>query len=393
MAPITTVAVVAVNSSGDSSIWNERTATPTYRGQNGQVLEAEYETLLNGIKKKHSDQSKIAADTICSLFASSDLAARGICLRSKEGKIVSLVTIETKSYLYYRQYASELVNRLRSWNRETRSLCQMSFSAGISSPGNVSEFVKLYQEADQALSLRLHEGSGSIQVYTKTAELSDKTIVGLLKNAEFILQLSRGDVVSAAMMVNNEFERMKNEREYSRKSVAVYSRNLLHFFTVTNRNVPTDRIEQIQSKIEFIEGNADYLSIEEFREIVVSVFEETGMQFSKDLSPLMIRTDEFIRKNFTRELTVEMLSEQVGKTPNYFSHLFKREFGISFKEYVTRLRIAKAKELILNTNDLIYEISEKVGFSDYTYFTQVFKKMEGHPPAILRRNNSGIPSE
>ncbi|MFD0695938.1 response regulator [Paenibacillus sp. GCM10027628] len=348
---------------------------------------------FDGDWKKHSDQSKIAADTICNLFASSDLATRGICLRSKEVKMVFLVTIDTNSYLYYRQYASELVNRLRSWNRETRSQCRMSFSAGISSPGNISEFVKLYQEANQALSMRLYIGSGSIQVYNKSAELSDKTIVGLLENAEFMLKLSRGDITSAVTMVENEFERMKKEREYSRKSVAAYSRNLLHFLTVANRNVPADRIEQIQSKIEFIEVNADFLTIEDFREIVVSVFEETGKHFSKDLSPLMIRADEFIRKNFTRELTVEMLSEYVGKTPNYFSHLFKREFGISFKEYVTRLRIVKAKELILNTNDLIYEISGKVGFSDYTYFTQVFKKVEGYPPAVLRKNNSGIAFE
>ncbi len=342
---------------------------------------------IDGDWKKNSDTAKIAADTICRLFAASDLASRGICLRSKEAKLVFLVTIETKSYLYYRQFASELTNRLRSWNRETRSVCQLSFSSGISSPGSVAEFVKLYQEANQALSMRLYEGSGSIQVYNNTAELSDKTIVGLLENAEFILQLSQGDFASATGMVNNEFECMKKEREYSRKSVAAYTRNLLHFFTVTNRIVPADRIEQIQSKIAFIEGNADYLSIEEFREIVVSVFEETLTRLTKDLSPVMLRTDEFIRKNFTRELTVEMLSEQVGKTPNYFSHLFKREFGVSFKEYVTRLRISKAKELILHTNDLIYEISGKVGFSDYTYFTQVFKKMEGYPPAALRKNN------
>jgi two-component system, response regulator YesN len=128
--------------------------------------------------------------------------------------------------------------------------------------------------------------------------------------------------------------------------------------------------------------------INEFRKIVVHVVEEIGKRLSKDLSPAMIRAEEFIRKNYTCDLTVVMVTEHVGKTPNYFSHLLKREFGISFKEYVTRLRIDKAKELILQTNELIYEISEKVGFCDYTYFTQVFKKMERFSPAELRRRSS-----
>lgn len=341
---------------------------------------------LEGNCTEQPDRMKAAADTVCKLFANSDLANSGVCLRSKEGKIVFLVPIATRSYMFYLQYVNELANRLRAWNRETVSASSVSFSAGISSAGHAAEFVKLYREANQALSLRLYEGRGTMKVYDPASELSEKTIVGLLENAQWIDQLSRGDFTSAARLVHMEFDRLKRERKYSRKSIAAYSRSLLQLMAVTNRNAAAHLIGPIQSKIEFLEENAGDLEIDEFRDNVVAVIEGMDSRLSKELSPLMMRAEEYIRHHFTHELTVEMLAEHVGKTPNYFSHLFKREFGISFKEYVARLRIAKAKQLILQTNDLIYEISEKVGFSDYTYFTQVFKKIEGYPPTALRRH-------
>jgi two-component system response regulator YesN len=343
---------------------------------------------LDDKRNQSGDLSEAAMNTIYRLFESSELSSQGICLELRAGELVFLMRTETRSYLFYQQFVNELVNLLGEWNRKTKPVCQTSFSAGISGSGSVSEIVRLYHEANQALSMRLYEGNGSVKVYDRSCELNDGMIVGLLENGEFIGQLSRGDFNSAAGMVHREFDRIKKDRQYSRKSLSAYCRNLLQLFLVTARNVPADVTENIRSKMEFIEEGTYSLSIDRFREIVAAVFEHAGTRCSKDLSPVMIRADKFIRKHFTGDLTVEMLAGHVGKTPNYFSHLFKREFGIPFREYVNRLRVDKAKELIIHTNDLIYEISQKVGFSDYTYFTQVFKKIEGYPPASLRKQPS-----
>ncbi|MCA0755819.1 response regulator [Paenibacillus sp. N4] len=340
---------------------------------------------LDGNWKSDSALTKSATDAVLRLFQSGDLAERGICLSSKGGKMVFLVQAKTNSFLYYTQFANEVAGLLRDWNRETKSVCRSSFSAGISSPGSAAEFERLHREANLALSRRVYAGLSSVHIYDSSTTIHDKAIVGLLDNSGFFSQLSRGELAAAALTVSHEFDRIKQEHMYARKSLSSYSCSLLQMLKVTARNIPSDVIERIQERIEFIEVHEEFLLFDEFRESVVSVFEETAARLSKGLSPLMIRADEFIRKSFTSELTVETLAEYVGKTPNYFSHLFKREFGISFKEYINRLRIAKAKELILSTNDLIYEISEQVGFSDYTYFTQVFKKLEGYSPAVLRK--------
>jgi two-component system, response regulator YesN len=343
---------------------------------------------MDGDLRKNQDGLKSVADTINHLFATSDVASRGVILWSKEDKFLLLMMTETQSYLYNVQFANEMTKRLRAWSQKLNTIYPISFSAGISSPGSVSEFGKLYHEANQALSMRLYEGSNSIKVYDRSMELKSSMIIGLLENIDFILKLSQGDFASIVMLVNSEYDRLKKERKYSRKSVSAYTRKLIQQVMVTVSNIPVDMIYDIQGQIEFIEGNEEILVIDEFRNIVVHIVKKIGKRLSKNLSPAMIRADEFIRKNYTCDLSVGVVAEHVGKTPNYFSHLFKREFGISFKEYVTRLRIDKAKELILNTNELIYEIGGKVGFCDYTYFTQVFKKMEGFSPGELRRRSS-----
>jgi two-component system, response regulator YesN len=336
-----------------------------------------------------------AMETVRQLFDSTDLSCPRICLKAKDGKFIFLLKLETSSYLYYQQFINDLKNRLRRWRMEVQSLCQTSFTAGISTLGSASDIVKIYSEADKALSLRLYEESTEstpILVYDSSIELIDRPITALLENELFKSQLVHGEFAHVVEAIHSDFERLKKERKHSRKSVISYCRNLLQMFLITVINVPDKLNAYIQSKLEMIENEAEFKTIEDYEAILITVFEEVNARLTKDavvkLSPVMARADEFIRKNYTRELTIEMLAEYVDKTPNYFSHLFKKELGISFKEYVNRLRVSKAKELILGTNDLIYEISEKVGFSDYTYFTQVFKKMEGYPPTVLRKKTA-----
>ncbi|AIQ31534.1 hypothetical protein P40081_27830 [Paenibacillus sp. FSL P4-0081] len=333
----------------------------------------------------NGDFIKTTADKMIDIFENSELSSRGVCLKIREDKLFFLLKTETISQLYCQQYISEIINQLRMWNRELKSNGLNTFSAGISNPINVSEFVVLLNQAHQALAVRFYKGNGSIHLFSKMEELQEGAISGLLENVEFKSYLARGDLKAVGLMVHNEFEHLKSGSKYSRKSVSAYSRSLLQLIMITLANLPGDIFDFVQGEIISLEERSEYLSFNDVENIVLNVLENIEERLSKKLSPIMVRAEEFIHRNFTHELTVEMLSEYIGKTPNYFSHLFKRELGITFKEYVTRLRISKAKELIINTNDLIYEISEKVGFSDYNYFTQVFKKIEGHPPAFLRR--------
>ncbi len=88
----------------------------------------------------------------------------------------------------------------------------------------------------------------------------------------------------------------------------------------------------------------------------------------------------YIEKNYANQILLSDIAEVCGISPNYFCKIFKEETGKSFVDFLNELRINKAKELLLSTNLKSYEVAEKVGFSDYKYFSMIFKKYTGVSP-------------
>jgi AraC-like DNA-binding protein len=74
----------------------------------------------------------------------------------------------------------------------------------------------------------------------------------------------------------------------------------------------------------------------------------------------------------------------VNTSSFYFCKLFKKATGLNFTDYVSRVRIEKAKNLLLNPNLRISEIAFEVGFQSLTHFNRVFKKIIGQSPTQYR---------
>lgn len=109
-------------------------------------------------------------------------------------------------------------------------------------------------------------------------------------------------------------------------------------------------------------------------------------------SDIMSRAKRFIQDNYSNpELTLGSVASYVELNEKYFSSRFTKEVGNTFSNYVTEVRIRKAKELMDNTNLKMYEISEKVGYNNVEHFTRVFKKVCKISPGAYKK--SEIPGE
>jgi AraC-like DNA-binding protein len=97
------------------------------------------------------------------------------------------------------------------------------------------------------------------------------------------------------------------------------------------------------------------------------------------------RAQQFIRQNFARDLSLEEVAAEINLAPAYFSRLFSQVTGTSFINYLTEVRIRRAKELLQGTNAKIKEINETVGYSNIYYFSRVFKNKTGVTPIEYRR--------
>jgi two-component system response regulator YesN len=98
----------------------------------------------------------------------------------------------------------------------------------------------------------------------------------------------------------------------------------------------------------------------------------------------------YIEENYSKDLSLKKVSDEVGLSLYYFSHLFKEEIGESFVTYLNKLRIRKSKLLLINSNFNIAEIAYKVGYNDQNYFTRVFKDYEDLTPSEFRIQNQGL---
>jgi two-component system response regulator YesN len=89
---------------------------------------------------------------------------------------------------------------------------------------------------------------------------------------------------------------------------------------------------------------------------------------------------EYIRENLDKRLTLNQVSEKFGFSPKYISLLFAKHAECSFVEYINAEKMARAGDLLLSNNAMVYEVSEKLGFENAFYFSKVFKKHYGVSP-------------
>lgn len=102
---------------------------------------------------------------------------------------------------------------------------------------------------------------------------------------------------------------------------------------------------------------------------------------------LIKKAIEYIHTNYNCNITLDEICEHVCISKNYFSYLFKREMNEGIWDYLTRVRVEKAKEFLDNTDLKAYEISYKVGYENPSYFSKMFKKLTGFTPQEYRTTN------
>jgi AraC-like DNA-binding protein/ligand-binding sensor protein len=100
--------------------------------------------------------------------------------------------------------------------------------------------------------------------------------------------------------------------------------------------------------------------------------------------PVIIKAKDFIHEHQTENLRLGHVAKAVNTSTFYFCKMFKKVTGINFTDYLSRVRIEKSKNLLLNPNLRVSEIAFEVGFQSLTHFNRVFKKILGQSPTEYR---------
>jgi AraC-like DNA-binding protein/ligand-binding sensor protein len=101
-------------------------------------------------------------------------------------------------------------------------------------------------------------------------------------------------------------------------------------------------------------------------------------------SPVVTRAKNFIEEHQTDELSLGQVARATNTSTFYFCKIFKKATGLSFTEYLARVRIEKAKALLLSPHRRVSEIAYEVGFQSLTHFNRKFRKIAGMSPTAYR---------
>lgn len=143
------------------------------------------------------------------------------------------------------------------------------------------------------------------------------------------------------------------------------------------------------SKLENIDGYLDYGQDEQLdKEVLIErfskkidnlyiTFEECKVMYKDNV---VMQACQYVIEHVDEEINLTIISEKLAISKNYFCTLFKQETGENFLSYVTGMKMKRAKFLLKEKNYRVYEVGEKLGYTDTTYFTRLFKKYTNMTP-------------
>lgn len=123
------------------------------------------------------------------------------------------------------------------------------------------------------------------------------------------------------------------------------------------------------------------------------LFEKTVIDFADYLCRLrtnnsqkvVVQMENYVKTNYSKNISLKEMSRKFYVNSAYLGQIFRKTYGISFREYLNKCRIDKASELLIKTDDMVYEIAETVGYNDADYFVNKFIAMKGCSPTTYRK--------
>jgi Response regulator containing CheY-like receiver domain and AraC-type DNA-binding domain len=210
-----------------------------------------------------------------------------------------------------------------------------------------------------------HEGDKKIERF-------DIKALSALKN-EDIDELSKIGHEFLSYLKSNRFP-----PEQIKRNCTSFAFTILMFYKETNTTV----YEKMQSDglLDRIKNSCTGKELNDCLDELINAYKLAPQIQQKVNSILVKKIIHRIADSYINKVSLEDIAAHMNVSPEYLSHLFTKEVGISFSEYLKNYRINVAKRLMSTSAYKIYEIGEKIGYKDPKYFCKVFKEVTGYSP-------------
>ncbi|MCM3781583.1 response regulator [Neobacillus mesonae] len=270
-----------------------------------------------------------------------------------------------------------------------KDFMNLTLSAGISTVvTGFSGIRRAYQEAELALRHDFFEGNYQVLFYDDVLKASVRKEVDILldpqQEQDFLkIWLSKDEKKAEEFLegIRSDLEILQADENSIRKNyISVMELINNHLSRTTQRVQSTFKEKTLYETV--LKGEYWEDIHEALLTHIVDCFKADSRQNQeRSYADLAI---EIIDKYYAEDISLHRVANQINVNPSYLSRMFKQEKGENFISYLTKVRIESAKAYLMNRELRVYEIADKVGYQNYTYFNKIFKKMVGLTPEEYR---------
>lgn len=286
----------------------------------------------------------------------------------------------------------KLLVLLESICRDCRKILKLKVSIGVGGlKKECKEIKNSYEESKDALGYRLIMGTGKV-IYINDVEpvqkigpdFDSKLETALLTSVKFG---SVSEITDNIKQIVTYFESRKLHSSQHQIQVIYIMNLMMHLMQkyelgqecIFGKN--NDFIELLSQL-----SNGEKLG-QWLLKVCLRIHENIHEERVYTAKKLVEKAKKYIEENYSnKELSVDMVCQELHISSAYFSTIFKKETGQSYVAYVTDLRLNRATELLNETEDKSYVIAARVGYAEPNYFSYVFKKKYGVAPSKYREN-------
>lgn len=320
--------------------------------------------------------------------------------------VLSEAVSQTGTSIYFRkgelhgvfiqhELPEESLAAVEELHHQINSYLKISFTFGLGMPvDSLSEAVLSAETAETALRARYFEGLNRV-ISARRYEADTEAKAKLEK-----LQQQLTESLSNPMQEEEEntawelIEAVRSFAQGNRSSAitAVYASlrmlglQLKELGETLNKQADTDE----HTLLERLNGFHTFSDLSNYfhaytLELQNRAAEKLG---NKELMQL-VQVKAYINENYADNITLESMAALVYMNPYYFSSFFKKHTGENFKQYLTSVRMKHAHKMLIQTDLMVYEIAELVGYNNARQFSDMFKKRYGRLPLEYKQSLKG----
>ena len=238
-----------------------------------------------------------------------------------------------------------------------------------------------YEESLRAV--KYLSGSGLIHIMDVPAGEHSASEYPMAKEKLLLEKAASGETDACLQIFNQIYDWLLNEYPSSLRRI---KKKLLELMVLIHRmgcnyKIRNEEYSRLDNYVDDLLSIEDPIELKVWcRERIEQVSQAIGDMMENRLNSLILMAVNYIKENYRKEIALEDISREVNISPHYFSKLFKEQVGENFIDYITSLRIQKAKEHLAENRLSVKEICFDIGYTDPNYFSRLFKRVVGITP-------------